>query len=319
MTDPKIYILYENADWLKPLLRELQKAGLPHEEWFLFHGCIDLQAVPPPGVFLNRISPSSHTRGHASSIFLNREVIAWLESRGRRVVNGSQSYALEVSKVRQYTALEKSGLKTPRTLAVCGGAKELREASRKMGLPFITKHNCGGKGLGIRIFQTLEAFDAEVESLLADFPIDHVFLLQEFVDSPEKKITRVEIVDGKFLYAIHSDTSRGFELCPAESCTIGSAFCPVGEEETAQNQQNRQSLFSLRQGFDDPIIGKYIQFMKDNGIDIAGLEFIEDKNGNKITYDINCTTNYSPGVEDAHGLNGMAAIAAFLGKKLKEI
>ncbi len=314
---PKIYILYENPDWLPPLVRELQRASVPYEEWFLHHGCIDLQATPPPGIFLNRISPSSHTRGHAESIFFMREVIAWLEAHGRRVVNGSSAYRLEVSKVRQYTALERAGLRTPQTLAVCGGADELKKAARHMACPFLTKHNCGGKGLGVKIFQTHAAFDAAAETLASEPSIDHVMLLQEYVASPHQRITRVEIVDGKFLYAINSDTSHGFELCPAESCEIGSAFCPVGEP--APTATNRQSLFSLRADFADPIIEHYIRFMTDHQIDIAGFEFIEDAQGRKITYDINCTTNYSPGVETAHGLNGMAAIVHLLQRELSAL
>ena len=46
--------------------------------------------------------------------------------------------------------------------------------------------------------------------------MDHITLLQEYIESPDPSITRVEIVDGQFLYAIRSDTSRGFQLCPAE-------------------------------------------------------------------------------------------------------
>lgn len=318
MTQPKIYILYENADWMKPLVSELKKAQLPFEEWFLYHGCINLQEAPPPGIFLNRISPSSHTRGHAESIFFNREVLYWLEAHGRRVVNGSQSYTFEVSKVRQHTALEQVGIKTPKTLAVCGGAEELQKAARQMELPFISKHNCGGKGLGVQLFQSYEAFDAAIPQLLASAPIDHVLLLQEYVRSPQKRITRVEIVGGKFLYAINSDTSRGFELCPAESCEIGSAFCPVGEEETTAQKTNRQSLFTLRENFQDPIIQKYIDFMRAQQIDIAGFEFIENAQGEALTYDINCTTNYSPGVEEQHGLSGMKAIAQLLAQELRK-
>lgn len=316
MSLPKVYLLYENADWLPPLIRELQRAAVPYKEWFLHHGCIDLHSAPPPGIFVNRISPSSHTRGHAESIFFAREVVTWLEAHGRRVINGSRAFALEVSKVRQYTALERVGLATPKTLAVCGGADELKNAARQMALPFLTKHNCGGKGLGVKVFHSYEAFDQDAETLATDASIDHVILLQDYIASPQQRITRVEIVDGKFLYAINSDTSHGFELCPAESCEIGSAFCPVGE--SAPSATNRQSLFTLRENFSDPIIEQYIAFMAEHAIDIAGFEFIEDANGCKITYDINCTTNYSPGVESAHNLNGMAAIVQLLQRELQK-
>lgn len=306
----KIYVLYENPDWLPPLVRELDRAGLPHEEWFIQTGHFDLDSEPPEGIFLNRMSPSSHTRGHIESVDYNRELIAWLEGYGRRVINGSRAFALEISKVRQYAALQRAGIRTPHTIAVSGYGEELKIAARKMPLPFITKHNRGGKGLGVQLFRSLDAFDLYVDSADFEVPRDHITLLQEYVEPAEPFITRVEIVDGEFLYAIKSDTSKGFQLCPAERCETGDAFCPTAD--AVPTGADRQNLFELRQGFDDPILDQYISFMRENEIDLAGIEFIEDRFGHKITYDVNGTTNYSPGVEEKHGLNGMVAVARFL-------
>jgi glutathione synthase/RimK-type ligase-like ATP-grasp enzyme len=312
----KVYILYENPDWLPPLRRELQRAEVPYEEWFLQHGHFDLSQEPPAGVFLNRMSPSSHTRGHRESVDYTRELLVWLESHGRRVINGSRAFALEISKVRQYEALRRAGLRTPRTLAVAGGPAALKDAARHLPVPFITKHNRGGKGLGIQLFRSFAAFEAYVDSPVFELPMDHITLLQEYIESPAPYITRVEIVDGSFLYAIRSDTSHGFQLCPAERCDTGDAFCPATDVPSNGNV-DRQSLFSLRQGFDDPIIDQYVAFTRQNGIDLVGIEFIEDRHGNKITYDVNGTTNYAPGVEERHGLNGMAAVVRLLARELR--
>lgn len=292
-----VYVLYENPDWLPPLIKALEEAALDYELWSLVEGHFDLGQTPPPGVYLNRISPSSHTRDHAASVSFTWELLAWLEGHGRRVINGSRAFALEISKVRQYEALRCAGIRVPHTVAVAGGAEALVEAAEQMEGPFITKHNRGGKGLGVRLFDNAEAFEAYVNSAAFEPPIDHITLLQEYVRAPEPFITRVELVRDCFLYAIRSDTSRGFELCPADGCRPGgdSAVDP-------------QSVFSLRKGFDDPIIDRYLSFMRANDLDVAGIEFIEDENGNKITYDVNGTTNYSPAVERQHGLNGMAAL-----------
>lgn len=311
----KVYVLYENADWLAPLEKELKKAGLDYELWFLHQGSVDLQKAPPQGIYLNRISPSSHTRDHLDSIHFNRAVLRWLEAHNQVVINGADCFEFEVSKVHQYTSLEKFGIRTPKTKIVCGGEKELKKVAAEVDYPFVSKHNCGGKGQGVQLFHNQQSFESMIPSLVQDPPIDSIYLLQEYIQSPQKRITRVEIVGQEFQYAIYSDTSRGFELCPAEACEIGDAFCPVGEEES-QKSINRQSLFSLREGFqDDPIVQKYIDFMKEHKIDVAGIEFIENENGEKVTYDINCTTNYSPGVEEAHGLSGMAALVRLIQSK----
>ncbi len=311
----KIYVLYENQDWLPPLRRELDLAALPYDAWFVHTGAIDLSQEPPDGVFLNRMSPSSHTRGHRESVDYMRELLTWLESYDRRVINGSRALALEMSKVQQYTALRRAGLLTPHTIAVSGGSDALKTAALQMPLPFITKHNRGGKGLGVQLFRSLHAFNAYVDSPEFEKPVDHITLLQEYIEAPEPYITRVEIVDGELLYAIRSDTSQGFQLCPAERCETGDAFCPT-TNGSSNGTTDRQNLFALREGFDDPIVDQYITFMQANGIDLAGIEFIEDRHGNKITYDINGTTNYSPAVEEHHGLNGMEAVVRLLEREL---
>jgi glutathione synthase/RimK-type ligase-like ATP-grasp enzyme len=303
--EPKIYILYENDAWLPPLTRELEKAKLPYQTWMIHTGSFDLSEEPPIGIFLNRMSPSSHTRDHRESVDFTREMLVWLESHGRRVINGSRAFSLEISKVRQYESLREFGIQTPHTLVVAGVGKSLKDAATKIETPFITKHNRGGKGLGVRLFRSHHEFEEYIDSPEFEYPIDNITLLQEYIEAPEPYITRVEIVDGQFLYAIRSDTSWGFLLCPADGCAPEESL-PI----------DPQSLFSPREDFDDPLVDQYIQFMQANGLDLAGIEFIEDCNGRKVTYDVNGTTNYSPAVEERNGLNGMAAVASLLRREL---
>ncbi len=299
----KVHVIHENPAWLPPFAAALDEAGVPWEEWFLDGGALDLDAPPPQGVFYSRMSASSHTRGHVLAKDHTRAVLSWLEAAGRRVVNGRRVLELEMSKVDQLTALRAAGIDTPRTVAVVG-ADELVAQARRMPLPFITKHNQGGKGLGVRRFDTLEAFEAHLRSGDADVPVDGITLLQEYVAAPDPFITRVEIVGGEFLYALAADTSGGFELCPADACAVGDAFCPTGEAAPA--------VFRLREGFDDPIVASYIGFARRWGIGVAGFEFICTRDGRKLTYDVNTNTNYNPDVERAAGVSGAATVARYL-------
>ena len=155
---PKIHVIHENDAWVEPLRSAFAELGLPLAEWFLSDGLVDLAAEPPEGVFYNRMSASSHTRGHRYGPELTG---AWLESHGRRVVNNGRALALEISKVAQYEALRAHGITTPRTLAAVG-AERIVAAARKLPAPFITKHNRAGKGLGVRLFQSVEALEAYV-------------------------------------------------------------------------------------------------------------------------------------------------------------
>ena len=304
----KAYIIYENEDWMPPLRTALDDAGVPYEEWFVNDGHFDVTSTPPEGVFLNRMSASSHTRGHTPAVEHTRQLIAWLERHGRRVVNGSRAFELEISKVQQHAALQQAGLRTPATRAVAGGEKALLEAARDVPTPFVTKHNRGGKGLGVQLFRTHEAFEEAVRDGDIPTPPAHITLLQQFVEAAEPFITRCEFVDGEFLYAITSDTSDGFELCPADACRTDEDRCAVDGDD---------SLFALREDVPAALIDRYKDFLAREQIDIAGIEFIEDADGQIWTYDINGTTNYSPEVENEHDLSGMAAVADLLKRELE--
>jgi len=89
----------------------------------------------------------------------------------------------------------------PRTIAVFGIA-ELEERARELPVPFITKHNQGGKGLGVRRFDRHEDFDAYVGGSDFEPAVDGITLLQEYLFSAEPFITRAEFVGGRFVYAV---------------------------------------------------------------------------------------------------------------------
>src|SRR5579862_8731329 len=156
-----IHVIHENPAWLEPLAKALDAERLPWRDWHLDHGVFDLSAPPPEGVFYNRMSASSHTRDHRYAAELTSSVLAWLTRHGRRVVNGPRALDLEISKARQYAALEAAGIATPRTVLV-GGADRLVAAAAQhfTGLPVIVKPNRGGKGLGVRLFHTTSALAA---------------------------------------------------------------------------------------------------------------------------------------------------------------
>jgi 5-formaminoimidazole-4-carboxamide-1-beta-D-ribofuranosyl 5'-monophosphate synthetase len=311
---PKIYVIHENDTWVEPLRTALSALDLPYEEWFVSEGLLDLSEDPPEGVFYNRMSASSHTRGHRYAPELTAGILAWLESHGMRVINNGSALRLEISKVAQYAALRRQGIRTPRTIAAVGRDKII-SAAKKMSGPFITKHNRAGKGLGVKLFQNVDALIAHVDSPAFENSVDGIMLIQEYIRAPEPYITRVEFVGGRFLYAVRVDTTLGFELCPADVCQVEDAFCPAGETPTSLTVPR----FQIVRDFADPIVERYRRFIADNGIGIAGIEFITDTDGEMYTYDINTNTNYNPAAESAAGIYGMRAIAAYLGSELKKL
>ena len=309
MSEPKVYVIHENDAWMEPLRAAFAERALPYEEWHLDQGHIDLAEAPPEGVFYNRMSASSHTRGHRFAPEYTACVLSWLERHDRRVANGWRAVQLEISKVAQYAALEAHGIRTPRTLAAVG-RKHIVEAARAFDGPFITKHNRGGKGLGVRLFYSVEGLEDYVNGPDFEDSVDGVTLVQQYVQAPEPFITRVEFVGGRFVYAVRVDTSEGFELCPADACRVEEEFRPAGEKPPG--------LFSIVDDFESPLVGRYARFLAANGIEVAGVEFILDADGAAYTYDINTNTNYNPQAEEEAGMpgRGMGAIADFLCREL---
>ena len=308
----QIHVIHENAVWLEPLARALDAEGLPWRDWFFDRGVFDLSAPPPAGVFYNRMSASSHTRDHRYAAELTASVLAWLDGHGRRIVNGPRALDLEISKTRQYAALEAAGIRTPRTVLVAGKAHLVAAARRLFdGGPVILKPNRGGKGLGVRLFHSAEALADYLDGADYEPPVDGLHLLQQYVRAPAPLITRAEFIGGRFLYAVEVDTSEGFELCPADACAVDDAFCPAGDQARAK--------FTIIDDIDAALKRRYEAFLAANEIEVAGIEFIADGDGTTYTYDVNTNTNYNPEAEGRAGRSAMTALARFLGGELSRL
>ena len=309
----KIYIIHENDEWIEPLRKELKNINAPFEEWHLGKRSVDYLEKPPQGVFYNRMSASSHTRGHRYAPEYTAVVLNWLEKNKRRVINNSRALSLEISKSLQYTELEKFGIKTPKTI-YCSNKESIIKSANIFRKPFITKHNRAGKGLGVKLFNNKKELDSYVSSKDFEPSIDGITLLQDYIDAKPKIINRVEFVNSKFLYTVEVDASEGFELCPAcpedqieESNTqfFGEFFPTIGNKFRIVNNYKRTSL-----------IDKYEKFISENGIEIAGIEYVVDREGEIYTYDVNTNTNYNSVAEKVSKIKGMKSIAEFLKKEL---
>ena len=316
MSAPVVYAIHENPDWFGPFADALDAEGVPYVEWLLTGGVLDLDEPPPAGVFWSRFSASSHTRGHGLSKDHTRSVLSWVEAAGRRTVNGRSVLELEVSKVAQLTALRAAGIDVPRTVAVVGSAG-LVEAARRFGGPFVTKHNQGGKGLGVHRFDDAGELAEHVASPDFEEPVDGITLLQEYVQPADGTITRVELVGGELVYAIRADTTAGgFQLCPADACAIGPDGRPVAPPGALRAPEPGEQIFSLREDVDGLPIDRYLAFLAAHRVEVAGVELIEAADGRIVTYDVNTNTNYNAAVEAVAPRSGPRQVARLLGSLL---
>lgn len=311
MSIPAVYVIHENDEWVEPLRLAFEERGTPHVEWFIDGGMIDLSGMPPEGVFYNRMSASSHTRGHRFSVELTAPLLAWLQAHGRRVVNGRRALQLEVSKFEQYLALHAAGVRTPETIAASGDTEIIAAAHALGHAPFILKPNRGGKGLGVRLFDSVAELECELGGY-QDRSLDGIELVQQYIPPAQGSITRMEFIGGAFYYQVEVDTSGGFELCPADACEAGEQFCPAPG-------QGEQSKFRLAtRPPDAELVARLERFLRDNDAEIAAAEYVEDARGERYVYDINMNTNYNQQAERDTGNSrrAMHRVAEFLGEEL---
>lgn len=289
-----VEIIYENPGWLPFFQEALEEIGVSYRLNNIEEFALDTNQPPDNILYLNRISPSSHTRGHLRAVINGEQYLEHLSAFNRRVINDYRTIDYEMSKVAQYRLLSQHGLAYPQT-AIGSEIDDLLHAARTMTFPLLTKHNFSGKGMGIRLLQDLNQLHDYLKSDDYLPSPDGILLLQQYIKPKNGYITRVEILDGKLVYAFRSSTEQGFDLCPADSCQIERRTDKA--RGLASAPDSADSLFTYIPDFDHPLVGKYIELCKAAGFDMAGIEFVQGEDNAVYTYDINGTSNYSGDVE----------------------
>ena len=317
-----IAIYYEQPHWFKPLFAELDRRGTP----YVALSAVDHTWSPDDhpeqqfSLVLNKMSPSAWNRGHGDQIFYTLGFLEHLETRGVRVINGTQAYGSELSKASQLTLLDRLALGYPRARVV-HRAEHAPTAAEGLRFPIVVKPNIGGSGAGVKRFDTPGQL-ALAAALPASDPdalilgMDTTGLVQEFIPARDQSIIRVEVLNGKFLYAIRIGiTGDTFDLCPADICRT-----PVG----TQLQRSACSIEAIEdqakaklsvEAFTPPpdAIADVERIMAAAGIELGGIEYmIDDRDGRRLYYDINALSNFVADGQQVVGFDPFARLADWL-------
>ncbi len=305
MNEKKIAVYYEHPDWFRPLFAELKRREISFEKIDAAHHVYNPSENFGENIwlFFNRMSASAYLRGHANAIFYTRGLLASLEGKGVRVVNGYDAFQIETSKALQCALLDSLGIAYPPT-RVINSANQAVAAAKDLQFPVVVKPNIGGRGAGIIKFDTPNDLETAVEQNLIDLGIDSTALVQEFISKKGEHINRVETLGGKFLYAIKIyPQGENFNLCPAEICQIEdqpNGISAIGEMCLTDAPKSNLKI----ERFEPPqaIIETVERIVKTAKIDVGGVEYlIDDRTGEPLFYDINALSNF---VADARNLIG---------------
>ncbi|UYZ59717.1 ATP-grasp domain-containing protein [Hymenobacter latericus] len=304
-----IGIYYEHPEWFKPLFAELDRRGLPYEKIDAAHHLFDpSESESPYALVINRMSSSAYLRGHGQGIFHTAGFLTHLERLGVRVINGTVASGIETNKARQLDLLAGLGLKFPKSRVV-NHVSRIPDAAKELSFPLVVKVNIGGSGAGIVRFDTPEGLQAAVDNGQIDLGIDQTALVQEFVAPRGGHITRVETLNGKFLYAMKVyTTGTSFNLCPAEICQIPDE--PAAEGEFCLTQAPKKGIQVEATTPPAEVIEAVERLVAAAKIDVGGIEYlVDDRTGEVLFYDINALSNF---VADAVNVVGFDPYALFV-------
>ncbi len=144
------------------------------------------------------MSPSAYTRGRGDAIFYTSQYLAHLERLGVRVINGSAAFRTEISKASQLTLFERSACRF-RGAGDPSGAQA--PAAEGLRFPVVVKPNIGGSGAGISGSTRSNGRARRTRDAL-HLGLDSTALVQEYIPADSGRIVRVEVLNGRYLYAI---------------------------------------------------------------------------------------------------------------------
>jgi hypothetical protein len=176
----------------------------------------------------------------------------------------------------------------------------------------LVKANVGGSGAGIVPYDTPAALAGAVERGEVSLGVDGTALVQECAPLRDGHITRVEVLGGKFLYAINVYPATGsFDLCPADACQTTSGVelvrgaCAIDAPKTGMRVERA----------DPPqeIVAQVERIARASRLDIGGIEYlIDDRDGKHYFYDVNALSNFVADAKNVVGFNPWESLVDYL-------
>ncbi len=304
-------VYYEHPDWFRPLFAELDRRGIPWTPLDAASHRFDPDAPAPHALVFNRASPSAYVRGHPQSTFYTLHWLQHLGRLGTAVVNGAAAYALELSKASQIGLLRQLGIPHPRTVVI-NDTSQAVAAAKTLRFPVLIKANVGGSGAGIVRFERIDALaDAAASGTLA-LGIDGTVLVQEAAPLRHQRITRIETLAGRLLYALHVYPAPGsFDLCPADACQTAGGT-PL-DRSACLTGAARAGLRVERATPSPELIHMAEAIARAASLDVGGIEFlIDDRDGRPYFFDINALSNFVADGDRVIGFDPHARLVDYL-------
>jgi biotin carboxylase len=181
--------------------------------------------------------------------------------------------------------------------------------------PVVIKPNCGGSGVGIQKFFTANQLREAIAMKTIQMPLEHLVLLQQFIQPKDDHVVRVETIGGKVVYAMKVFTTGTFNLCPSETCDLQREeptaslaattpdYCPAVPAENV--------TFELYENPPLEVIRAVEKIVEVAGLECGGIEYVVDQKGQWYIYDINALSILRASFKEEYGIDGWGQLADF--------
>lgn len=200
-------------------------------------------------------------------------VVNHLTTMGVPVVNEAPAIGRSRDKLRCLQLLVGAGLDIPRTVMAHHGANITRLVEEVGGLPAIIKLLKGTQGVGVMLATTM----AEVRTIVETFwQLDQDIFIQEFIAESKGRDVRALVVGDRVVGAMRRKAKKG---------------------EFRSNLHRGGAGKAIR--LPEPFARVAVQAARTIGLEVAGVDMLESKNGPKIM-----ELNSSPGFEGLEQATG---------------
>ncbi|RZJ06045.1 MAG: alpha-L-glutamate ligase [Brevundimonas sp.] len=275
---PDLAVVYEHPQWFEPLFETLDRRGVSYVKVPLAGHVFDPAGSPAPArVVFSRVAMSSFLREPEHPIFYAQSLFEHWEGQGTRVINAS-ALNIDTSKARQMSLIARLGLKGPAT-RVAHRQADIPKAAEGLRYPVLVKADIGGAGAGITRYETPEKLAEAAGEKWCPVGVNGISLVQEYAPRRGGRITRVETLNGRYLYAIDIESpGDAFDLCPADACLVRPGAPTLTMTKTTPPAEIIDAVERLAVAAE---------------LEVGGIEYlIDDRDGSVLFYDINGLSNF---------------------------
>jgi len=294
-----IGLLSDNINWVQPLSRAMDAAGVPSQLIPFPHPpFIEFDGRAYPKVIFNRVAIRTGM-GSPGIVTLVRDLLSALQLQDKQIINNSHCHHVGSSKALQSLVFKQAGVMSPKTLVLHD--KAMLTTAREQMPDGMLKSNVGGFGAGVWAPESPDQ-DVPPSILAAAFAADGMAVWQQRYTPRDEVIYRVELLGGEVLYRarVPVKTDR-FNYC------LGNAGSFSGPGTTP----------------DDPVTLDHVQETKLRSamahicrladMDVGSVEYLIP-NGESAPYffDINPVSTYHPEAASLLGFDPYKKLATWL-------